>query len=303
MPVMNGWDFRRKQRETPAFADIPVLLMSAGAHMADRQRRAGCRRLRDETGRGRRPAGDRQAALPVSGAGKSMHALPRDRPSPAPASADRSARPLPADQVAGRRRAGRGLQGPLLRAGRLRTHRGRQADPAGNCEDPEFVRMFVAEAKILGMLHHPNVVQAYDVGESDGTLFLVLEYVDGPSLGRLMRALRTAERAACRSAVAAHFAQRDLPGARLRAQPARQRRRAAERHPPRRHAVEHRADVDGLAEAARLRHREVRVLGGRDPPSDGQGQAGVPGARGDRGRAASTRGSTCSRSASCCTRC
>ena len=34
MPVMNGWDFRRKQRETPAFAHIPVLLMSAGAHMA-----------------------------------------------------------------------------------------------------------------------------------------------------------------------------------------------------------------------------------------------------------------------------
>jgi len=34
MPVMNGWDFRRRQRETPAFADIPVLLMSAGAHMA-----------------------------------------------------------------------------------------------------------------------------------------------------------------------------------------------------------------------------------------------------------------------------
>jgi CheY-like chemotaxis protein len=34
MPVMNGWDFRRKQKDTPAFADIPVLLMSAGAHMA-----------------------------------------------------------------------------------------------------------------------------------------------------------------------------------------------------------------------------------------------------------------------------
>jgi serine/threonine protein kinase len=64
----------------------------------------------------------------------------------------------------------------------------------GNGEDPEFIRMFAAEARILGMLHHPNVVQAYDVGESDGTLFLVLEYVDGPSLGRLMRVLRTAER-------------------------------------------------------------------------------------------------------------
>jgi len=34
MPVMNGWDFRRKQRANPALADIPVLLMSAGAHLA-----------------------------------------------------------------------------------------------------------------------------------------------------------------------------------------------------------------------------------------------------------------------------
>jgi CheY-like chemotaxis protein len=34
MPVMNGWDFRRKQRASPALAGIPVLLMSAGAHIA-----------------------------------------------------------------------------------------------------------------------------------------------------------------------------------------------------------------------------------------------------------------------------
>ena len=34
MPVMNGWDFRRKQREIVALADIPVILMSAGAHLA-----------------------------------------------------------------------------------------------------------------------------------------------------------------------------------------------------------------------------------------------------------------------------
>ena len=34
MPVMNGWDFRRKQRANPALAEIPVLLMSAGAHLA-----------------------------------------------------------------------------------------------------------------------------------------------------------------------------------------------------------------------------------------------------------------------------
>jgi DNA-binding response OmpR family regulator len=34
MPVMNGWDFRRKQRASPELAGIPVLLMSAGAHIA-----------------------------------------------------------------------------------------------------------------------------------------------------------------------------------------------------------------------------------------------------------------------------
>ena len=45
MPVMNGWDFRRRQRETAAFADIPVYLMSAGAHLAvvrDELQAAGC---------------------------------------------------------------------------------------------------------------------------------------------------------------------------------------------------------------------------------------------------------------------
>jgi CheY-like chemotaxis protein len=34
MPVMNGWDFRRNQLRIPQLADIPVLLMSAGAHLA-----------------------------------------------------------------------------------------------------------------------------------------------------------------------------------------------------------------------------------------------------------------------------
>jgi serine/threonine-protein kinase len=74
-----------------------------------------------------------------------------------------------------------------------------------NCEDPEFLSMFVAEAKILGMVHHPNVVQVYDFGEADGTLFLVLEYVDGPSMLRLIHALRAMERH-IPPAIAAHFA-------------------------------------------------------------------------------------------------
>src|SRR5262249_24223273 len=64
----------------------------------------------------------------------------------------------------------------------------------GHGRDPEFVRMFVDEAKVLGMLHHPNVAQAYDFGEEDGPLFLALEYVEGPSLSRGLRALRASNR-------------------------------------------------------------------------------------------------------------
>jgi serine/threonine-protein kinase len=63
-----------------------------------------------------------------------------------------------------------------------------------NTADPAFVRMFVSEAKILGLLHHPNVIQAYDFGESGGTLFLVLEYVDGPSLADTVSVLKEAGR-------------------------------------------------------------------------------------------------------------
>lgn len=65
--------------------------------------------------------------------------------------------------------------------------------PSSAC-DPEFVAMFIDEAKILGLLHHPNVVQVYDFGDWEGTLFLVLELVDGPSLSRLMRAARMRHR-------------------------------------------------------------------------------------------------------------
>jgi CheY-like chemotaxis protein len=34
MPIMNGWDFRRMQKRRAALADIPVVLMSAGAQIA-----------------------------------------------------------------------------------------------------------------------------------------------------------------------------------------------------------------------------------------------------------------------------
>ena len=41
--------------------------------------------------------------------------------------------------------------------------------------DPEFVSMFVDEARLAARIRHPNVVQALDVVTSQGELFVVLE--------------------------------------------------------------------------------------------------------------------------------
>jgi serine/threonine-protein kinase len=57
--------------------------------------------------------------------------------------------------------------------------------------DPEFVEMFLDEARIAARIQHPNVVPILDVVATQGELFLVLEYVHGPALTRLLR--RTAK--------------------------------------------------------------------------------------------------------------
>jgi serine/threonine protein kinase len=43
------------------------------------------------------------------------------------------------------------------------------------------------EAQITAQLAHPNVVTIYDVGESEGGVYIAMELVDGPSLARWMR--------------------------------------------------------------------------------------------------------------------
>jgi serine/threonine protein kinase len=60
--------------------------------------------------------------------------------------------------------------------------------------DPEFVSLFIDEARISGLLHHPNVVEVHGFGEHQGNPYLVMEYVEGPSVSRVLRALRTTGR-------------------------------------------------------------------------------------------------------------
>ena len=56
--------------------------------------------------------------------------------------------------------------------------------------DPEFVAMFLDEARLAARIRHPNVVQTLDIVAASDELFLVMEYVEGESLGALMRRLR-----------------------------------------------------------------------------------------------------------------
>lgn len=55
--------------------------------------------------------------------------------------------------------------------------------------DPHFVSMFCDEARICAALAHPNIVQVVDFGEEDGELFMAMEYVEGVSCAKLLRAV------------------------------------------------------------------------------------------------------------------
>jgi tetratricopeptide (TPR) repeat protein/predicted Ser/Thr protein kinase len=55
---------------------------------------------------------------------------------------------------------------------------------AGEHSSAEERRRFDREARAVARLHHPHVVQVYDLGEADGRPFFAMEYVEGTSLAR-----------------------------------------------------------------------------------------------------------------------
>jgi hypothetical protein len=56
----------------------------------------------------------------------------------------------------------------------------------GRAGDPRAVARLRREMQALGGLRHPNIVQAHDAREEDGVPFLVMEYVEGTDLARLL---------------------------------------------------------------------------------------------------------------------
>src|SRR5262245_25056108 len=53
--------------------------------------------------------------------------------------------------------------------------------------DQEFIKMFFDEARIAARLSHRNVVHTYEVAEENGAYILAMEYLEGQTLGELLR--------------------------------------------------------------------------------------------------------------------
>jgi serine/threonine protein kinase len=53
--------------------------------------------------------------------------------------------------------------------------------------DPSYLKRFEREARAVAKLNHPSIVAAYDYGESNGRVFLAMEFVDGVNLSDWVR--------------------------------------------------------------------------------------------------------------------
>ena len=109
---------------------------------------------------------------------------------------------MPTDGTAAPRQVGRYvLYGPLALGGMATIHLGRMIGPSGFtrtvaikrlheqfAHDAHFVSDLLEEAKLSARIGHPNVIPTLDVVTSAEEILLVMEYVHGESLSRLMRA-------------------------------------------------------------------------------------------------------------------
>jgi eukaryotic-like serine/threonine-protein kinase len=88
----------------------------------------------------------------------------------------------------------------IAAGGMATVHLGRLVGPAGFtrtvaikrlhpqfAKDEEFSSMFVDEARIAARIRHPNALTALDVVAAKGELYIVMDYIHGESLGKLLR--------------------------------------------------------------------------------------------------------------------
>ena len=62
--------------------------------------------------------------------------------------------------------------------------------PRAVTSDPDRLARFEREARMLAALNHPNICAIYGLEEADGLRFLILELVDGETLGQRLAKLQ-----------------------------------------------------------------------------------------------------------------
>ena len=131
---------------------------------------------------------------PVSGPSTSRN--PRTTPAPNPLTSSDpigGGRFAPGQILAERYRvvalAGRGGMGEVFRAEDLTLGQivAMKFLPERLSQDAAALERFHAEVRNARQVSHPNVCRVFDIGESDGSLFLTMEYVDGEDLASVVR--------------------------------------------------------------------------------------------------------------------
>ena len=87
---------------------------------------------------------------------------------------------------------GRGGMGVVYRA--MDPHIGRlvaiKMITGDYAKDPDYLNRFYREARSTGTLQHPNIVTVYDLGDQDGVPYLVMEYLEGEPLDKIIASRR-----------------------------------------------------------------------------------------------------------------
>src|SRR3954462_13766628 len=89
---------------------------------------------------------------------------------------------------------GRGAMGVVYKAtdpniGRVVALKTMRLDVHG-VQEEEMLRRFKQEAKLAGVMTHPNIVTIFDAGEDQGIFYMAMEFVEGTTLGRMLHEQR-----------------------------------------------------------------------------------------------------------------